>query len=70
LIRKNVEEDVGLPAITAKSGKVYIYFYSDAAYNMSGFNITYRYVVTVAVSLTHQLMFKTDLNHIIMLIKS
>lgn len=27
--------------ITAKSGRVYIYFYSDAAYNMSGFNISF-----------------------------
>nr|XP_027202331.1 attractin-like protein 1 [Dermatophagoides pteronyssinus] len=30
-----------LAEITAKSGRVYIYFYSDAAYNMSGFNITF-----------------------------
>ncbi|XP_074640642.1 attractin-like protein 1 [Tubulanus polymorphus] len=30
-----------LPVITTNSGSVYLYFYSDAAYNMSGFNISY-----------------------------
>jgi len=27
--------------IIAKSGKAYVYFYSDAAYNMSGFHLIY-----------------------------
>lgn len=30
-----------VPEITVTSGRAYLYFYSDAAYNMSGFNITY-----------------------------
>lgn len=30
-----------IPEITAHSGRAYLYFYSDAAYNMSGFNISY-----------------------------
>ncbi|XP_054167519.1 attractin-like protein 1 [Oppia nitens] len=30
-----------IPEITARSGRAYLYFYSDAAYNMSGFNISY-----------------------------
>ncbi|UYV73510.1 ATRN [Cordylochernes scorpioides] len=30
-----------LPEITTHSGKAFLYFYSDAAYNMSGFNFTY-----------------------------
>jgi hypothetical protein len=30
-----------MPEITAHSGRAYLYFYSDAAYNMSGFNISY-----------------------------
>lgn len=29
------------PEIVANSGQVYLYFYSDAAYNMSGFNVSY-----------------------------
>ena len=31
--------------ITAFSGSVFLHFYSDAAYNMSGFNISYRSVL-------------------------
>ena len=34
-----------VPDITITSGSAIIHFYSDAAYNMSGFNITYRQVV-------------------------
>lgn len=30
-----------IPEITAHFGRAYLYFYSDAAYNMSGFNISY-----------------------------
>ncbi|CAG2113222.1 unnamed protein product [Medioppia subpectinata] len=30
-----------IPEISAHSGRAYLYFYSDAAYNMSGFNISY-----------------------------
>lgn len=32
-----------IPELTASSGSAYIYFYSDAAYNMSGFKIEYKY---------------------------
>ena len=32
------------PEITAQSGSAYLHFYSDAAYNMSGFNITFKYI--------------------------
>ncbi|CAG2195394.1 Attractin-like protein 1 [Mytilus edulis] len=42
LLRQKNEDDTVLPEITTTSGNAYIYFYSDAAYNMSGFNITYR----------------------------
>lgn len=31
------------PELVAKSGKVLLYFYSDAAYNLTGFSISYRY---------------------------
>lgn len=30
-----------IPEITATSGRVYLYFYSDAAFNMTGFEISY-----------------------------
>lgn len=30
-----------VPEIVAQSGRAFLYFYSDAAYNMSGFNISY-----------------------------
>jgi len=32
-----------IPELTAYSGSAYLYFYSDAAVNMSGFSIRYRY---------------------------
>lgn len=38
---KDKQESNQIAEITAKSGRVYLYFYSDAAYNMSGFNISY-----------------------------
>ncbi|XP_020278926.1 attractin-like protein 1 isoform X2 [Pseudomyrmex gracilis] len=31
-----------VPEVTAKSGSALLHFYSDVAYNMSGFNITYK----------------------------
>lgn len=31
-----------IPEIIARSGSAFLHFYSDVAYNMSGFNITYR----------------------------
>ena len=34
--------DKTIPEIVVNSGSAYLHFYSDAAYNMSGFNITYR----------------------------
>lgn len=41
LVRYGTPSD-RLTEIVATSGHAYIYFYSDAAYNMSGVNITYR----------------------------
>jgi len=37
-----------IPELTAHSGSVYLYFYSDAAVNMSGFAVRYRYVFLFA----------------------
>ncbi|XP_013386295.1 attractin-like isoform X2 [Lingula anatina] len=31
-----------VPEVTTKSGKAFLYFFSDAAYNISGFNISYQ----------------------------
>ena len=42
LIRQKNIDDTNLSEIKTTSGRAYIYFYSDAAYNMSGFNISYR----------------------------
>ncbi|XP_061186273.1 attractin-like protein 1 isoform X2 [Saccostrea echinata] len=42
LIHKDYTSTTELQEIRTSSGKAYLYFYSDAAYNMSGFNITYR----------------------------
>jgi hypothetical protein len=33
-----------VPEIVAHSGFVLLHFYSDIAYNLSGFNISYRYL--------------------------
>jgi len=33
-----------IPEIVAHSGFALLHFYSDIAYNLSGFNISYRYV--------------------------
>ncbi|RWS30423.1 attractin-like protein [Leptotrombidium deliense] len=41
LLIKNGQRFHEVPDIVASSGKAYLYFYSDAAYNMSGFNISY-----------------------------
>ncbi|XP_021361114.1 attractin-like isoform X3 [Mizuhopecten yessoensis] len=41
LIKQDSVAEANIPIITAKSGKAFIYFYSDAAYNMSGFNLSY-----------------------------
>ena len=34
-----------LTSLEAKSGSAYVHFYSDAAYNMTGFKITYKLVI-------------------------
>ena len=39
---------MAIPEMTAYSGSAYLYFYSDAAVNMSGFSIRYRYVCGAA----------------------
>ena len=31
-----------IPEVVAKSGKALVYFYSDAAYNLTGFSISYK----------------------------
>lgn len=33
-----------VPEVVAHSGYALLHFYSDIAYNLSGFSITYRYV--------------------------
>ena len=33
-----------VPEVVGESGNMLIHFYSDVAYNMTGFNITFRYV--------------------------
>ncbi len=42
LVIPEKEESDAVPEVTATSGAVFLHFYSDAAYNMSGFNITYK----------------------------
>ncbi|XP_064629979.1 attractin-like protein 1 isoform X2 [Lineus longissimus] len=39
--KKSANDSAPLPEVKATSGRAYLYFYSDAAYNMSGFNISY-----------------------------
>jgi hypothetical protein len=34
-----------IPEVVAHSGSALLHFYSDVAYNMTGFNISYRWVV-------------------------
>ena len=41
LLVKNGHSYQEVPEIVAHSGRAYLYFYSDAAYNMSGFNVSY-----------------------------
>ena len=36
-----------MPEVVMTSGYAYLHFYSDAAYNMSGFNISYVWVLEV-----------------------
>lgn len=31
-----------VPEVTATSGSAFLHFYSDAAYNMSGFNVSFK----------------------------
>jgi len=40
-----------VPEIVAHSGFALLHFYSDIAYNLSGFNISYRYVKCILESL-------------------
>jgi hypothetical protein len=37
-----------VPEVIARSGSALLHFYSDVAYNMTGFNISYRYFVMQA----------------------
>ena len=41
LVQKNYKV-LRLPEVVAKSGYALIHFYTDVAYNLTGFNITYR----------------------------
>jgi hypothetical protein len=36
-----------IPEVVAHSGSALLHFYSDVAYNMTGFNISYRWVIAV-----------------------
>lgn len=42
LMYKNAYHVKRIPEVVANSGTVLLHFFSDDAYNMSGFNITYR----------------------------
>lgn len=42
LMHRNGYHTRRVPEIIARSGSALLYFYSDVAYNMSGFNITYK----------------------------
>lgn len=46
-----------IPEIVAHSGFALLHFYSDIAYNLSGFNITYRYVKCI----TYYIHFKKNI---------
>jgi hypothetical protein len=37
-----------IPELVAHSGSALLHFYSDAAYTMTGFNISYRWVTAVS----------------------
>ena len=47
MARGSTSSVTAIPELTAQSGSAYLYFYSDAAVNMSGFSIRYRYVFVV-----------------------
>jgi len=38
-----------VPEVVGESGNMLIHFYSDVAYNMTGFNITFRFVTKLEV---------------------
>jgi hypothetical protein len=44
MVRHDRYSVVQVPEVVALSGSFLIHFYSDVAYNMTGFNITFRYV--------------------------
>lgn len=44
-----------LPEIVTTSGYALIHFYSDIAYNMSGFNISYRYKILFNPNINYNL---------------
>jgi hypothetical protein len=39
-----------VPEVVGESGNMLIHFYSDVAYNMTGFNITFRYDLVAQLS--------------------
>lgn len=43
MVRYDRYSVVQVPEVVAKSGTFLIHFYSDVAYNMTGFNITFRF---------------------------
>ncbi|XP_052255440.1 attractin-like protein 1 isoform X1 [Dreissena polymorpha] len=45
LVQQELNTSTAVGEIVAWSGKAYIYFYSDAAYNMTGFHLKYRLAV-------------------------
>ena len=41
LVQQDLDTNNSVSEIVADSGKAYLYFYSDAAYNMTGFELHY-----------------------------
>lgn len=66
MVRHDRYSIVQVPEVVAKSGSFLIHFYSDVAYNMTGFNITFRYVYEllryVFASPATPFVFKIELN--------
>ena len=42
MVRHNLYQVQRVPELVGESGSMLIHFYSDVAYNMTGFNITFR----------------------------
>lgn len=52
---------VPVPELVTSTGVAYIHFYSDTLYNMSGFNISYRYAMNyMVIILNHEICINND----------